>query len=387
MSGKRKEKISVIVPIYHGKQYIAAMIAQTERAALQVSADYRTELLLVSDDPAEPLGNYVSSVIEIVPVETKCNRGIHGARVRGLKYASGSYVLFLDQDDRIEVSYLKSQLEEIQDADAVVCKLLHENRQYYDVRMKFDTVINKQYMITQRNSIISPGQVLIKKDAIPDIWENARLQENGADDWLLWISMMAEGKKFRLNPEILFEHVVEGNNASLDVNGMLASEREIYSILSRERVLTKEELSLFGKTIKNVEEEHIGLLCRYQKMFFVYHTWMGLQNKGISLAEYIKSQNIKSIAVYAAGYLGKSLFCYFQKEGIRTEYFIDINAEYLEEEMPVYAPGQKLPSVDAVILSLVEYKKDLRDALAEKLKVPVWDIKELLSKTEKAANH
>lgn len=377
------EKISVIVPVYHGKQYIKAMIAQTERASLRLSADYKTELLLVNDAPEEPLGQYASSVIEVVCIETERNRGIHGARVRGLEYCSGDHILFLDQDDRIEADYLKSQLEEIGNADAVVCKLLHEKKQFYDTRMVFEAVINKQYMIGQRNPIISPGQVLIRKDAIPDIWKKTRLKDNGADDWLLWICMMAEGKQFGLNPKILFEHVVEGSNTSLDVGGMIRSEREVFDVLSQSGLLTEEELSTLQRTLQRIEQEHIRMVCKFQKMFFVCHTWMELQNKDISIADHLRSRNIKKVAIYADGYLGKSLYHNLKKDGVCVAYFIDINAEFLEEEIPVYAPGEELPEVDAVIISLVEHIEDVRETLAEKLKVPVWDIGSLLCRMEK----
>ncbi len=46
-------KISVIVPIYHGKMYIQQMIKQIEAAAKEV--DSEVELLLVNDDPQEVL--------------------------------------------------------------------------------------------------------------------------------------------------------------------------------------------------------------------------------------------------------------------------------------------------------------------------------------------
>lgn len=372
------EKVSVIVPIYHGKKYIEAMIAQVEAAYSKACDKCEVELLFVNDDPAEMLGSYASSWMDVVCVETEENRGIHGTRVRGLLHASGDIILFLDQDDRIGENYFKSQLSALEDANAVVCKLLHEKKQFYDTRMPFEAVINKQFMISQRNSIISPGQVLIRKDAIPSIWKDARLKNNGADDWLLWICMMAEGRKFHLNPEILFEHVVDGDNTSMDVWKMIQSEREMFDILSRSKVLMPKELSVLYNTLLHTEQEHIKILCKFQKMFFVYHAWIGLQNKGVSIAEYLKAKNIEKVAVYAAGHLGRSLFCYFQKEGLRMEYFIDMNADFLKEEVSVYRLEQKLPKVDMVLISLVDYEDSLRDILAEKTGALVLDVNDLL---------
>lgn len=372
------EKISVIVPIYHGKKYIKAMMAQVEVAYEKACDKCEVELLLVNDDPEEMLGDYTSSSIEIVCVETEENRGIHGARIRGILHASGGIVLFLDQDDRIEEDYLKSQLSALEGADAAVCKLLHEKKQFYDTRMPFEKVISKQFMISQRCSIISPGQVLMRKDAIPVVWKNARLKNNGADDWLLWICMMAEGKRFHLNPKILFEHVVDGDNASMDVWKMIQSEREVFDILSRSQVLMPKELSVLHDTVLRTEWEHIKVLCKFQKMFFIYHAWIELQNKGISITDYLRAKNVERVAVYAAGHLGRSLFCHFQKEGFRMEYFIDINADYLEEEVPIYKLEQELLEVDVVIISLVDYEDGLREILAKKTGALVYDMNDLL---------
>lgn len=376
------DKISVIVPIYHGKKYMDAMIAQVEAAYARAREKCRVELLFVNDDPGETLGEYDSPLIEIACVETEANRGIHGARARGLGHASGDFILFLDQDDRIEEDYFKSQLSSLEDADVAVCRLLHEKKQFYDTRMPFEEVVSKQFMMSQRCSIISPGQALMRKDAIPDVWKNARLENSGADDWLLWICMMAEGKRFHLNPEILFEHVVDGHNASMDAWRMIQSEREMLGILSRSRTLAEDELSALHDAVLRAERERVMTLCRFQKMFSAYHAWIGLQNKGISIADYLQAKNIKTVAVYAAGHLGKSLFCHLQREGIRMEYFIDINADFLEAEAPIYKLNQELPEADMVIISLVDYEDGLQEILAEKTGAAVLGINDLLRRME-----
>ena len=82
-------------------------------------------------------------------------------------------------------------------------------------------MITRDFIISVRNSIISPGQVLIRRDKIPAVWKNTRLSNNGADDWLLWLCMLGAGAELALNPEILFEHVVEGENESINAVHMI----------------------------------------------------------------------------------------------------------------------------------------------------------------------
>lgn len=373
------KKISIIVPIFHGRKYIDRMIAQVKKCAEKGENRYTLELLLINDDPAEKIGSLVSEDISIKVVETDTNRGIHVARVRGLERCTGDYVLFLDQDDRIRPEYFESQLPYLKNADAVVCRLLHEGRQFYDTRMPFEQVITRDFIISVRNPIISPGQVLIKKTRIPTIWKEAMLKNNGADDWLLWLCMLGEEAKFALNPEILFEHVVEGGNESMNVAHMMASEQEIYEVLVSSGILSSEDLKKLRAAIQVAVNEHIKTLSKFQKMFFVYEDWMKLQEQKQYISDYLRKVEICSVALYGDSYIGKRLYCSLQENGVEVRYFIDKNANYLEERIPVYLPEEGLPSVDLIIICLVDGTESIREDLSQLSDAKIYSITELLA--------
>jgi len=373
-----KRKISVIVPIFHGRKYITGMIAQLEECALKSDA-YMLELLLVNDDPGERIGTVSSERIEVRVIETDRNRGIHASRARGLEESSGEYILFLDQDDRIVPEYFFSQLLCLKDADAVVCRLLHEGRQFYDNRMPFEQVITREYIISARNPIISPGQVLLKKNGIPEVWKETELTNNGADDWLLWLCMLAEGRKFSLNHEILFEHVVEGNNESIQVKHMIDSERELYRIIAEKEVLKGAELRALYTAVQNAEDGHIKLLSKFQKMFFVYNTWMMLLERGIYIEDHLVRKNVQSVAIYGFSYIGKRLYGSLHRGRVCVRYFIDMNAEYLEGgTVPACKPDAELAAVDMIIISLVDDTESIVRSLREVSRAEICTITELL---------
>ena len=378
------ENISVIVPIFHGIKYIDKMIAQLEKCMEKSRNRCAIELLLVNDDPSEQIGAFSSEKINVKVIETDRNRGIHGARVRGLNYCTGDYVLFLDQDDIICPDYFNSQLVYLNNKDAVVCKLLHEGRQYYDNRTPFEKVINREFMIGCRNPIISPGQVLLKKNRIPKMWTDIVLKNNGADDWLLWLCMFSEGSEFAQNPNLLFEHVVEGQNESVNIQHMENSENELYEIVAANGILTGQELENLHDTIKNVAAGRVGTLIKFRRMFFVYDSWLRLMEQDISISEYLLKRGIKSIAVYGDNQIGKRLYHALKKEGICVRYFIDMNAEYLEEEIPVYMPVAPLQNVDMVIISLVESIDSIRKTLSGLLGTKIYGITELIEEIEKS---
>lgn len=373
------KNVSVIVPIFHGKKYIDSMITQLEKCAETGCGEFLLELLFVNDDPREPIGDISSDLIAVKAIETDENRGIHGARVRGLELCAGDYVLLLDQDDQIDAGYFSSQLAHIGDGDAVVCKLLHEGRQFYDTRMPFEEVITREFILSVRNPIISPGQVLLKKERIPETWKNARLKNNGADDWLLWLCMVAEDCSFALNPEVLFEHVVEGENESINVANMMASEQEIYEMLASMQTLSLEELEKLRGAVQAAAENHIKLLSKFQKMFFVYDNWLKLQEEGRYIHEYLKKCGVRRVAIYGDSYIGKRLYRSLRENGVEVSCFIDRNAAYLEEEIPVYPPQEGLPKVDLIIISLVEAVEAIGKDLAKLSEARICSLAELFA--------
>lgn len=375
-------EISIIVPIYHGKKYIENIIRQIQACAGHGEGKYTLELLFINDDLDECLGSICLGSdpkhIKIKAIETDRNRGIHGARVRGLAYCTGDFVLFLDQDDHIREEYLSSQLAHLEQADAVVCRLLHEGKQFYDTRMPFEQVITREYMISVRNPIISPGQVLIRKDRIPESWKNAELQNNGADDWLLWLCMLAEYRTFALNDDILFEHIVAGENESFNAGHMIASEQELYRVIADQGIFNGHELHALGEAIDNAARDHIKVLHKFQKMFFVYNTWMALQEQGIYIEDHLKRNNISNIAIYGCSYIGKRLYHSLAKTDICVDYFIDMNADYLECESKIYRPDRQLPPVDLIIICLVDGVVGIAENLSRLSGARVCGITELL---------
>ncbi len=136
--------ISIIVPLYYGNQYIPRLIHEVEVCKKKAGSLVKVELILSNDAPDSKIeANFSSDIIDILILNTTENRGIQGARVRGLKAASGDYIVFLDQDDILRPDYIRSQLFHIGDADAVVCRCIHEAKQFYNADMRLEEVITK----------------------------------------------------------------------------------------------------------------------------------------------------------------------------------------------------------------------------------------------------
>lgn len=377
--------VSVIVPLYHGKKYIKAMTAQLEKCAEQLGERCQIELVLSNDAPEDVIGEADCpnrKRIIVTVLNTEVNRGIQEARVRGLKQSRGEYILFLDQDDKIAPSYFKSQLEKIGACDAVVCRAVHEGRPFYNSVMVFEEAITKKYMLEKGCGIVSPGQVLIRKTSVSDVWKKNYVMEHGADDWLLWLCMFGEGKQFALNQETLYEHVVHGANAAIHTERMLNSEHEVYQILRESRIYSVEEMNRFAETIERIKTNRLALMDKFKKMFFVYNTWIALENQGKQIGDFMRKNNYRTVAIYGYGHLGRQLFGRLKKEEIEVSYLADQNAAYITEGIPAYTLNDKLPETDVVIVTLVEKEERVIQQLCSKTKARIWTIKQLLSAME-----
>jgi len=372
--------VTVIVPLYYGQKYVRSIIGQVESASRHMAPGDVVELLLVNDAPDAPIEKreYHSELIEIAVLNTDVNRGIHGARVWGASHAKGGYVVFLDQDDVIYEDYIRDQLDKIGEADAIVCRLVNAGRLQYTDSHRFEDVITKDYMLNCWNSIISPGQVLIRKESIPDIWKQNILKNNGADDYFLWLCMLAEGKKIALNQEVLFEHVTTGSNTSDDTNSMMDSECEMIRILLEKHVFTGEDEKCIQKLPDILRRNYVTELEICRDAYSVYGRWFDLALKGDDPVKALRETGIKSVAIYGAGYIGKSISKLMKSTDIRVDCYIDRNARYINLEIPAYTIEDSPQDFGCIIISLFKGSESIRESLKRKFRCPVYTIREIL---------
>ena len=372
--------VTVIVPIYYGQKYVKGLIAQVEAASKQIQSQGSVELLLVNDAPNAPLNenNLQSNLIKIVVLNTDINRGIHGARVRGLSHAKGEYVIFLDQDDQIWEDYIYEQLNKIGKADAIVCRLISANKLQYTASHRFEDVITKDYMLDCWNSIESPGQVLIRKASIPNVWKQNIMKHNGADDYFLWLCMFAEGKKFALNQKILFEHIITDSNTSSDINLMMDSECEMVHLILKNHVFKGEDEKRVQRLPSVLRKNHVLELEIYRDAFYVYDNWLSQTLNGHSPIEIFNRLGIDCVAIYGAGNIGKSIYKIMKQTTVQVVFYIDRNAEYINLEIPVYTVENAPQEIGGIIISLFKEAETIKKILKGKFDCPIYTIREFL---------
>ncbi|GFI43477.1 putative glycosyltransferase EpsH [Lachnospiraceae bacterium] len=117
-------KISVIVPVYNAEEYLKNCIMSVVR---QTYGNW--ELILVDDgssDGSLSIADLAAEKDERIRVIHQKNAGPGAARNRGIKEASGDYVVFLDSDDYIDKNYFQLLVPKARINDVVfidVCQI------------------------------------------------------------------------------------------------------------------------------------------------------------------------------------------------------------------------------------------------------------------------
>ncbi len=234
--------ISVITPFYKGNMHMEQLFGCIRRNAAAAQG-IGIELVLVNDSPDTAIV-YDESWVEgfsLQIVNNPVNVGIQRSRINGLKYANGTFVVMLDQDDLLTDTALASQYRFCADADVVVGNGINENRDrtrpiYHSLAHQRQAAFPRFYY-TVGCLIVSPGQCLIRKDKIPSVWKEKCIDCNGSDDYYLWLLMQGE-YRWAVNPAVLYTHVDTGENLSIDIDRMIRSSLEVIDLLKQDNKIS-----------------------------------------------------------------------------------------------------------------------------------------------------
>ena len=116
--------VSIIVPVYNVEKHLEATISSI---LAQTFTEF--ELILVDDgsiDNSAAICDAFKNKDSRVRVFYKKNGGVSSARNRGLKEATGTFVMFADSDDIVDSMWVESLLKTMttSEADLAICSYL-----------------------------------------------------------------------------------------------------------------------------------------------------------------------------------------------------------------------------------------------------------------------
>lgn len=270
-----KKNISIVIPFYYGNKYMKIVLGSIKKCIEKNKEKVNIEVLIVNDSPQEKViipKQFESININIIA--NSHNMGIQKTRINGMQKAKGDWIIFLDQDDELLYDGFHNQIIMTENADIVVgngfYQIQNKNVRIFNNYRQMEYLLQLKNLIEIRNLIPSPGECMIKKEVIPELWLKSPLKKNGADDWLLWILLFKSGVKVNYNPELVYIHNdTNGKNLSSDLGKMKESALEMYEILANNKILNCKEQkrlkeAIWFKYLQDTHQLSFGDFLRYR---------------------------------------------------------------------------------------------------------------------------
>lgn len=329
--------VSMIVLLYRGGRYLKRIVEMYSENCRHFREKYPhsvLELILVNDYPDEEitLPQTGPGSCNIRVIQNKENMGIHCSKIEGLKTAQGEFIFFLDQDDLISPYYVAEQYGMIGNCDAVICNMdLGEGPHFR--REDVEALDLKCYM-EGHNAISSLGQVLLRKDALPEEWRSQFLSGNGADDYYLIFMMLLKKHRMAEHRKTLYYHVYTGSNFSKDFAAISFSVTEVLKKLGKMGLLPQEITDTAIKKRQGEMEQFMRSEEKYPsdvrkerrdniKLINLYDRCLKNFESGYRLDSYIKTFQCHHIAMYGAGKMGRHFIYWMSDSDIKIEAAID----------------------------------------------------------------
>lgn len=224
--GKRSQKVTVLIPIYNGEQYIE----ETVRSVLNQTYS-NLEVVCVIDGTKDRSKDILLGLNDSrIRVLEKENRGATYRRNEGMQLAASDYIWFLDQDDILMPGCIEAAVHEMERtgcaAVAVNGHLIDSNgnriRRMYRVNKPVLTLSK----LAKGNQLFTTSQALIRRSAIMKV--NGFNQDAGiADDWDMWIRLLRSGGKLVFLDQYLMGYRLHDSNHSRNFDKMLRSEMHV----------------------------------------------------------------------------------------------------------------------------------------------------------------
>jgi len=228
-------KITIVTAYYNGHKYID----QTINSVLNQTFPCWEWIIVNDGSTQEESLNKLKEIEKIdnrIKIVNKENSGLAATRDYGAKLASESseYLLFLDDDDLINRTYLECAywtLQTNEDATWAYTDVINFEGMEYKWIKYFDSEIEKK-----ENLLVATA--LIRKK---DFWEvnGYELREKAVnEDWNLWLKLLAKGKK----------------PVRMNFFGFWYRRKQTGSELQRSKQNQKRALSIINETGKQVKE-------------------------------------------------------------------------------------------------------------------------------------
>ena len=261
---ERKPLISIIIPCYNDSQFVR----QSVNSALNQT--YSNIEVIVVDDGSDSITKIILKELEpkITKLITQENRGQSTARNVGIKEAKGEYILVLDSDDYLDLSFCNKAISVFlnnNDLKIVTCMATrwYENGKKNILIPSGGTILN--FMSTNE----ALGTSMFKKvdwDLCGGYDENMR---SGFEDWEFFIRILKEGGRAEVIQEPLYNYRRRSNSTTSIANSK--KYQLLKYIYIKHQELYKDHFDLFvTHLLFKIEKEEIEKIKNTKRLEYIF---------------------------------------------------------------------------------------------------------------------
>jgi len=156
-----------------------------------------------------------------------------------------------------------------------------------------------------------------------------------------------------------------------------------YAYLEAVRRAQEEPLETVTEEICSVdwEKEKQALICKnymFRERSEILNQWLWLKENGLSLSSFFQKRDIKRIALYGIGILGRHVIAELQGSDIEIKYGIDRAAKVINREFPVYTLEDELPEIDVIVVTITDEFLNIKKNLSRKIACPIISLREVV---------
>ncbi len=263
-------RFSAVIPAYNA----AATLGSAVRSVLsQTSQDF--EVIIVDDGSTDDTANHARRFEEDrrVRVVSQPNQGLAGARNTGIAHARGRYVGLLDSDDLWMPGYLEVMGAAL-DADPGAGFAYTDGWALDDEsrRIRRATTMARAHPPASPpadagaflrlfvNGNFVPAETLVRRAALDEVGNfNEALQ--AAEDYELWLRMLAHGWRALRPPGLLLVRRIRADSMSSDRALMFSALREVMRIVAEEHP-APEDVKAIARRRMLEQDRELALLRR-----------------------------------------------------------------------------------------------------------------------------
>lgn len=106
-------------------------------------------------------------------------------------------------------------------------------------------------------------------------------------------------------------------------------------------------------------------MANYEELFRYLDKWMKNREDNYTIDKYLNKMNIKRIAIYGYGVLGKHLYFELKQSNIIIEWIMDKNIKSNYENIVINTPSEigTMPKVDLVIIAAGSSSEEIEKIL------------------------